>query len=215
VAFSQSEVYSLAKSVGLTDSRARVAAAIAMAESGGDPNKRNTKPPDDSYGLWQVNMYGSLGPARRAQFGLTADSDLLNPQTNARAMKAISQDGGNFSPWSTYTAGTYRQYMDAPVADQSKEPGFLDRLGSAIDPLGINRSVIGGFDSAGEAFKLLGKAAIWMSDTRNWIRVIYVTVGAVVVVAGLIMVIESTKVGRTVTETAGKAATTVATKKVA
>ncbi|MBY8852241.1 transglycosylase SLT domain-containing protein, partial [Saccharothrix sp. MB29] len=74
-----------------------IAVAVALAESGGDPRAHNSTPPDDSYGLWQVNMLGSLGPARRREFGLDSDSDLFSPAENARAANRISGDGRDWT----------------------------------------------------------------------------------------------------------------------
>jgi hypothetical protein len=48
-----------------TPADAVVAVAIALAESGGNPAAHNPVPPDDSWGLWQINMRGHLGPVRR------------------------------------------------------------------------------------------------------------------------------------------------------
>jgi hypothetical protein len=104
---SQNQIYALARQAGLSDSRAVTAAAIAMAESGGNPESHNATPPDDSYGLWQINMLGSLGPARRAVYRLKANTDLYDPATNARVMSALSKQGADFNPWTTYTWGRY------------------------------------------------------------------------------------------------------------
>lgn len=87
------------------------AVAVALAESGGNPRAHNGVPPDNSYGLWQINMIGSLGPDRRHQFHLDSNGELFDPAANARAANAISGDGANFGPWTTYTSGAYRQYL--------------------------------------------------------------------------------------------------------
>jgi hypothetical protein len=206
MALSQSEIYSLAKSVGLSDSRAKVAAAIAMAESGGDPNAHNSKPPDDSYGLWQINMLGAMGPNRRAHLGLKDNAELHNPQINAKAMKWISQDGGNFSPWSTYTNGSYLKFLNNPVTDETKDPNWIQKISKwaglpfapLIDP---ESPVAGGLstaDSIGDAVQVLGKASLWMSNPENWLRVGYVVGGAVLGIAGVVMVLQSTQIGRAV-----------------
>ena len=46
--------------------------AVAMAESSGNVQafNNNARTGDLSYGAFQVNMRGDLGPARRRQFGL-------------------------------------------------------------------------------------------------------------------------------------------------
>jgi hypothetical protein len=218
MALSQSEIYSLAKSVGLSDSRAKVAAAIAMAESGGNPNAHNAKPPDDSYGLWQINMLGAMGPARRKQFGLSANSELTDPMTNAKAMKAISSSGGNFNPWSTYTNGAYRKYTGNAVSDEGKDRSFWEKFfnpelpgylgGKTVGETVKDNPITETAQAAAQGAQLLGKTAVWVSNSENWIRVAYVLGGSVIVIAGVVMVVQSTKAGQTVT----KAATTVVTK---
>ncbi|TNC23607.1 transglycosylase SLT domain-containing protein [Amycolatopsis alkalitolerans] len=89
------------------------AVAVAMAESGGNAHAHNGTPPDNSYGLWQVNMLGSLGPARREQFHLDSNKELFNADENAKAAYAISSHGKSFEPWSTYTNGAYKKHLAA------------------------------------------------------------------------------------------------------
>ena len=68
-----------------------MAAEIAMAESGG--NQYALSPTDD-YGYWQINASnGSL--ATFSAYG------------NARSAIILSDNGTNWSPWTTYTAGLY------------------------------------------------------------------------------------------------------------
>ena len=93
----------LLKSVGATDYEAVRLAAIGMHESSGNPNARNTTYPDNSYGLFQVNMLDEpgyrLGEERRQKYNIT-NNDLLNPQTNARVALDIMRTQGR-SAWST------------------------------------------------------------------------------------------------------------------
>lgn len=92
-ALSPVDLYQLALDAGFPSDKAVQMAAIALRESGGDPSAYNGTPPDDSYGLWQINMYGYLGPARMAEFGLTDKSQLFDPGVNAAAAYQIW--GGN------------------------------------------------------------------------------------------------------------------------
>ena len=85
-------------------------AAIALAESHGNPNSHNPVPPDNSYGLWQINMLGAMGPGRRRQFDISTNDELYNPLTNAHAAHAIWK-GQGLNAWSTYKSGAYRQYL--------------------------------------------------------------------------------------------------------
>jgi LysM repeat protein len=67
------------------------AASIAMAESGG---RQYALSPTDDYGYWQIN----------ASNGALAT---FNPYGNARAAITLSDNGTNWSPWTTYTSGAY------------------------------------------------------------------------------------------------------------
>lgn len=89
------------------------AVAVALAESNGDPTAHNAVPPDNSYGLWQVNMIGALGPDRRQEFGLKSNDQLFNPDRNAHAAWEISDHGHDFRPWSTFTNGAYTSHLAA------------------------------------------------------------------------------------------------------
>jgi len=80
-------------------SKADIAAAVAQAESGGNPGASN-KNSDGSIdrGLWQINsVHGSLS--------------VFDPAANARAAIKISSNGTNWSPWVTYNTGAYRKYL--------------------------------------------------------------------------------------------------------
>jgi hypothetical protein len=79
----------------------RVAFGVVMKESTGRPyaHNQNSNTGDNSYGLFQINMIGSLGPARREQFGLKDNEDLFNPLTNAAVAYIISDGGNDWGPW--------------------------------------------------------------------------------------------------------------------
>jgi hypothetical protein len=115
---STARIYAYARGAGFTPDQARVATAIALAESGGRPRAHNPVPPDDSYCLMQVNMLGALGPERRARFNLRSNSDLYDPAVCMRAAYSISGGGSSWQPWTTYTRGSYRQYL--ALSDQAR-----------------------------------------------------------------------------------------------
>jgi LysM repeat protein len=81
------------EAAGGSPGEAFMAAEIAMAESGG---QQYAVSPSDDYGYWQINM-PSWGP------GLAT----FDPIGNAKAAIQISQDGSNWSPWTTYVTGAY------------------------------------------------------------------------------------------------------------
>jgi len=70
---------------------AEMAAAIAMAESGGNQFAHS---PTNDFGYWQINgVWGSMAT--------------YNPLGNAKAAIHISGNGRNWSPWTTYTSGAF------------------------------------------------------------------------------------------------------------
>jgi LysM repeat protein len=81
------------KAAGGAPGSAFIAAEIAMAESGG---RQYAHSPTNDFGYWQIN--GVHGPARAT----------YNPMGNARAAVAISSNGRNWRPWTTYVTGAYR-----------------------------------------------------------------------------------------------------------
>lgn len=206
MALTQTDMYSLAKAQGLPDNAAKVAAAIGMAESGGNPNAHNTNANtgDNSYGLWQINMLGSLGPARLVQLGITSNDQLFDPGTNAKAMRILSANGTSFSPWSTYNHGDYQKYMSNTVTDQSKNQSWLSTIlhgaingvipggGAVTGAIGGVSNPLSGLSSIGDA---TAKSAHWISDSKNWIRVIYVVGGGALVLGALIAITSDTKLG--------------------
>jgi hypothetical protein len=109
---SPAQIAEYAHDAGFRGQDLTVAVAVAMAESSGDPKAHNPVPPDNSYGLWQINMIGSLGPARRDEFDLENNRELFDPAENAKAAWAISGHGDSFQPWTTYTSGAYKKYLD-------------------------------------------------------------------------------------------------------
>ena len=59
---------------------------------------KNAGTGDNSYGLFQINMLGSMGADRREKYGLVSNQQLLDPVTNAVVAFAMT-GGDNFSSW--------------------------------------------------------------------------------------------------------------------
>lgn len=108
---------------GLTGERLRQAWAVGMKESGGNPSafNGNASTGDKSYGLFQINMIGSLGPARLRQYGLSSADELFDPVVNCRVMMRLSNNGTNWGPWGigpnsykrTQSSPGYERYYNA------------------------------------------------------------------------------------------------------
>ena len=114
---SHSDLETLWTLAGGSQATADTAAAIAQAESGGNPaailntafpNLPGYHPPakgnlpEYSVGLWQVNLVA------HPQYTAAA---MLTPRLNAIAAVAISNGGLSFSAWSTYKSGAYKDYL--------------------------------------------------------------------------------------------------------
>ena len=114
--FNVGQLKELALSVGFNEKNASIAASVAMAESSGDSSNDTIKSGlyartgETSYGLWQINMTGALGPERIKQLGLSSYKDLYDPVTNARAAFKLS-GGSNWSPWSAYNNGKHLPFL--------------------------------------------------------------------------------------------------------
>ena len=106
----------LARAAGIPEDKIPTMVAIALGESGGKTDAHNTPEKsggtDDSYGLWQINMIGNLGPARRKEFGISSNEDLKDPMTNARAALMVLNSQG-LNAWSVYSQGIYKKYLPA------------------------------------------------------------------------------------------------------
>ena len=105
-------IESYAQNAGFTGADLTTAVAVALAESGGNPNAYNAETAagapqgQGSFGLWQVYLY------KHPQF---AGQNLYDPQTNANAAYSIYAAAGGFSPWSTYNSGAYLAFVSQVV----------------------------------------------------------------------------------------------------
>lgn len=162
-------------------------AAIALAESSGDPEATNINL-DGSIdrGLWQVNS-------------INYDSDtLLEPSTNVGwAIKIEKQQG--LRAWTTYKTGAYKTYLkggDGGASVVRTRPaggdgggggGALSWLGAvAGGPFTVAEkefeSLFGGVNSLTDVFKGL----VWLMNPRSWLRMVEFVTGALMMLFGVI-----------------------------
>jgi hypothetical protein len=126
------------RSVGFSGDGLRTAMAVALAESGGNSGAENFKGKDLSYGLFQINMLGGMGPERRKKYGLSSNEDLYDPYINARVAFGESNGGRNWRKWTTYTSGKYQRYLgqspNTQYSQQSSTGGGGGGDGSTAAP---------------------------------------------------------------------------------
>jgi hypothetical protein len=113
--FSPLQLVRLAKDAGFQGTDAATAAAIALAESGGDASALGDWILDGisvaaytdgavptSIGLWQIHY--TVHP----EFD---QNSLTNPTYNAEAAYILFSRRGNFTDWSTYNSGKYQAFV--------------------------------------------------------------------------------------------------------
>lgn len=99
---SDEELDSILRQAGFSGYGLKMAKAIAFYESTNRPMALNKS--SNCYGLFQINMTGSMGPDRRKKYGLDSNEDLYNPLINAQIAYQMSNGGENWSAWSTENA---------------------------------------------------------------------------------------------------------------
>ncbi len=132
---------------GFTGANQLTAIAIVLAESGGDPHARGDINLQDnvwgpSIGLFQIRSL-------RAQRGTGGERDELanqDPATNARhAHRIYLEAGSRFSPWSTFTGGAYRSFLDRArrAADHTGQNGhtYVIRSGDTLSGIASSHGV--------------------------------------------------------------------------
>ena len=102
---SRQAVLDIAKRAGFPNPK--LAAAIALAESGGVPNAMVRSSREYSVGLWQINT--------KAHPQVTPD-DMKDARKNALAALLISKGGTNWKPWTSYANGKYRSFQTGVLA---------------------------------------------------------------------------------------------------
>ena len=99
--FTDEELAKMLSTVGFEGRALKVAWAVVKKESNGRPLafNGNVKTGDNSYGIFQINMIGGLGVARRDKYELNSNKDLFDPVVNAQIAYLMSNEGSNWSSW--------------------------------------------------------------------------------------------------------------------
>ena len=99
--FTDEELAKMLSTIGFEGRALKVAWAVVKKESNGRPLafNGNVKTGDNSYGIFQINMIGGLGVARRDKYDLNSNKDLFDPVVNAQIAYLMSNEGSNWSSW--------------------------------------------------------------------------------------------------------------------
>ena len=108
------QLVDLLRAVGFKGNALRSACAIAKAESNGRPFafNGNSETGDSSYGVFQINMIGQLGPDRREKFELDSNAELFNPVVNAQVAHFMTKGGKDWSSWSSVSGTRYQEWYN-------------------------------------------------------------------------------------------------------
>lgn len=192
------------------------AIAVALAESGGNTDAVNkNKNGSTDYGLFQINSVHA---------DLLAKGDWRNAADNVEMARVVWADAGHsFSPWTTYTTGTYKQFLghgpavySAAESAKKGNSSVWDAIGAAtLGPAGAAVDALTGHhigDAVGNVIKGPGQiVAGALKDVMTWLQKGFVVIGATLLALillglGVWLLISNTSVGRKVKETAGDAA---------
>lgn len=201
------------------------AVAIAMAESGGNPQAYNpelaagTKSGAGSRGLWQV--YGTAHP----QFN---NATMFDPLENAKAAYQVYREAGNkFTPWSTWNLGMASKLIptlpkfkiDGSPAGraQTTTRATAQMTGQTSDAVSNVNNSIGtqiktGVDGAIDSVKnaIAGKTV--EGKQREFFDIGIYGAGVVLILIGLIFIFVNSDAGKQTIQLAGEGTKAVATK---
>lgn len=99
---SDKELTRILQLAGFNGKELEMAKSIVFLESTNRPYALNKS--SNCYGLFQINMTGSMGEHRRNKYGLSRNEDLYNPAINASIAYQMSNGGKDWSAWSTENA---------------------------------------------------------------------------------------------------------------
>lgn len=163
------------------------AVAIALAESSGRVKVVNSI--GCCVGLFQINVKA------HTQY---KTAQMQDPQQNANAAWAISNEGRNWKPWEAFTNGSYLMYIPTAKAGVTallkRNPGLgiPDKPGSwnpfDNDPNTDNPlpdTLEGGVETATEIAQFPAKVLAWISDRNNIFRIVKVGMGVALAIVGV------------------------------
>jgi hypothetical protein len=188
---------------------APIAAAIALAESSGNPqaiNPTDNNGTQTSWGLWQISNGTHNMPV----------ANILDPRVNAQQAVAKYKTSG-WAPWGTYATGAYTKFLPKGyVAPSSTSPqgvtgpaattdsfisdiedpfhliyGIGADIGKLVtNPVGIATSVTSiaqDFAGLSKMLNTMLNDALWLFKPSNWIRVVCFVLGVMALLPGVYM----------------------------
>ena len=187
MAYSFTDLMGLWNGAGGPAAVAPLMAAVALAESGGNPNARN--PSSGACGLWQIHP---------------PEAGCTDPQQNAQmAVRKYGSQG--LGAWEAYTNGSYQKFLPAGAtasSGSSSGGGPLTTAGTGlmqgqpVDRWGIAQGIADAAGYTGGAARSVGQSAL---DTGTLVAGLVVILGGLALVSWLFLT--RTDAGRQLVQT--------------
>lgn len=158
---------------------APVMAAIAEAESGGNPQAVNSQ--SQATGLWQINLGAGNG-----KFVPGGAAQATNPAANASAAVAIEKAQG-LGAWTTYTSGAYKQFISGSTTPDTNVPGIAT-LASSSSSSAASTCLVAAPSAGVFGITLAGGGCmVTKSEGRAVLGVLVMMAGGVLVLPGVLL----------------------------
>jgi Lysozyme like domain len=187
---SAADVAGWARNAGWSGKDLIVAVAVALAESGGNPNALGDKGLvgqsagngqhwGPSVGLWQIRSIQE----ETGKGTLRDERALVDPQSNANHAHAIWQQSG-WGPWSTHNNQSYLLWMPTATA----AVGVAGTSSAAADATSaVTSSASATLSVAEEPIKVLK----WLTDPGTVMRAVKLAVGVGLILGAVHIVVDS------------------------
>lgn len=193
MAYTYAQLEGLWISNGGSAALAPIMAAIALAESGGNPLAKNTTDnggSQTSWGLWQISDGTHNQPV----------NNILDPNINAsQAVKKVQSQG--LSAWGTYTSGKYKQFMSGAAPSTSGLPSGSTSVQNASLTSDLGDSIGKGFgDALSSVFQPFVNILIWGVETL---------IGIGLIIGSILVILNNSATGKELEDDVTEAATAV------
>jgi len=185
--YTYAELEGLWIKAGGSKGTAPIAAAIALAESGGcsgDQNPTDNGGTQTSWGLWQLSDGTHNQPV----------PNVLDPAVNARAAVEKYKANG-WSPWGTYDSGAYKAYMSGGTTPNLNVPGTTGTMQQAkttanIEPYSADSCLFGFPGISVPVLGNVGQFCLLPKHTaRAWIGAGLMLAGATIAIPAIVLVV--------------------------
>src|SRR5580765_197332 len=208
MAYTFDQLVAYARQAGFPPDQAPTAAAVALAESSGNPDATHANGNRSTdFGLWQINsVHGQL----------LAGQNWRDPVANARMAFSVWQ-GSGWRAWTTYNTGAYRRYLNGTAPGgggggglAALVPGLGGALGApAATPGGVPAAAGGGgfdpfagitaaLDGIGSSFQGIAGAAAAVQKLalpQTWVRIMAGAFGIGFLGFGVVMLMREVRNG--------------------